>query len=259
MRAPKKVAIVTGGTRGIGFEIANKMAEEGHIVAIMSRSPIKKVSNSLQKLKSFGSPVLYYSGNLNSFDSRIMFCKLIIDKFGRIDFLVNNAAVAPKERKDILKITEDNYDFVMDINLKGTFFLTQYVANIMIKQSQEGVGSSFKIINISSNSAYTVSVNRGEYCISKAGISMVTRLFAVRLAEWGINVYEIRPGIIETDMTTVVKDKYDIMIKGGLTPIRRWGYAIDVAKAVRALCSGDFDFSTGEIINVDGGFHIRTL
>lgn len=255
----KKVVIITGGTRGIGFGIAKKMAEEGNTVAIMSRSSEEKVSNHLEELRSFGSPVLYYSGNLNSVDSRKMFCEMILKNFGRIDSLVNNAGVAPKERKDILEMTEDSYDFVMDINLKGTFFLTQRVANIMIEKLKKGLKNRPKIINISSNSAYTASVNRGEYCISKAGISMVTRLFAARLAEWGINVYEIRPGITKTDMTNVVRDKYEKMIQQGLTPIRRWGYPEDVAKAVRAVCSGDFDFSTGEIINIDGGFHLRRL
>jgi 3-oxoacyl-[acyl-carrier protein] reductase len=254
-----KVVLITGGTRGIGFGIAKIMAEEGCAIAIMSRSPEEKISNNLDKLKSIGSPVLYYSGDLNSAHSRKTFCNMVLKRFDRVDFLVNNAGVAPKERKDILEMTENSYDFVMDINLKGTFFLTQYVANIMIKKLREGVKNCPKIINISSNSAYTASINRGEYCISKAGISMITRLFAVRLAEWGINVYEIRPGIIETDMTSVVRDKYEKMIKGGLIPIRRWGYPEDVAKAVRAICSGDFDFSTGEIINIDGGFHLRSL
>jgi 3-oxoacyl-[acyl-carrier protein] reductase len=254
-----KVVLITGGTRGIGFGIAKVMAEEGYALAIMSRSPEEKISNHLDKLRSIGSPVLYYSGNLNSADSRKTFCDMILKRFDRIDFLVNNAGVAPKERKDILEMTEDSYDFVMDINLKGTFFLTQYVANIMIKKLKEGVKNFPKIINISSNSAYTASINRGEYCISKAGISMITRLFAVRLAEWGINVYEIRPGIIKTDMTSVVRDKYEKLIREGITPIKRWGYPKDIGKAVRAVCSGDFDFSTGEIINIDGGFHLRSL
>jgi 3-oxoacyl-[acyl-carrier protein] reductase len=255
----KKVIIITGGTRGIGLGIAKKMAEEGHALAIIARSSEDKVSKHLEELRSFGSTVLYYSGNLNSSDSRKIFCEMILKNFGRIDFLVNNAGVAPKERKDILEMTEDSYDFVMDINLKGTFFLTQLVANIMIEKLKEGLKNYPKIINISSVNTYTASVNRGEYCISKAGISMITRLFAVRLAEWGINVYEIRPGIIKTDMTSVVRDKYEKLIREGLTPIKRWGYPKDIGKAVRAVCSGDFDFSTGEIINIDGGFHLRSL
>ncbi|MBN1182318.1 MAG: 3-ketoacyl-ACP reductase [Bacteroidales bacterium] len=255
----KKVAAITGGSRGIGFGIARRMAKEGCALAIMSRSPEEKIQDNLSELQLIGSPVVYYSGNLNNANSRETFCKMILKNFGRIDFLVNNAGVAPKERKDILEMSESSYDFVMDINLKGTFFLTQLVANIMIKKLKEGLKNHPKIINISSNSAYTASVNRGEYCISKAGISMITSLFAIRLAEWGINVYEIRPGIIQTDMTAVVREKYEKMIKEGLTPIKRWGYPEDVAKAVRAVCSGDFDFSTGEIINIDGGFHLRAL
>jgi|LDZT01.1.fsa_nt_gi NAD(P)-dependent dehydrogenase (short-subunit alcohol dehydrogenase family) len=254
-----KVVLITGGTRGIGFGIAKIMAEQGCALAIMSRSSEEKISDNLDKLRSIGSPVLYYSGNLNSSDSRKTFCDISLKRFGRIDFLVNNAGVAPKERKDILEMTENSYDFVMDINLKGTFFLTQRVANIMIENLKKGIKNKPKIINISSVNTYTASINRGEYCISKAGISMITKLFAVRLAEWGIDVYEIRPGIIQTDMTNVVKDKYEKMIRGGITPIKHWGYPEDVAKAVRAVCSGDFDFSTGEVINIDGGFHLRRL
>lgn len=255
----KKVAVITGGTRGIGFGISKIMAKEGCALALMSRSSEEKVTDSINKLKLFNSPVLYFSGSLNNANSRKTFCDMILKHFGRIDFLVNNAGVAPKERKDILEISENDYDFVMDINLKGTFFFTQLVANIMIKYLKDGIKIDPKIINISSNSAYTASINRGEYCISKAGISMITNLFAVRLAGLGINVYEIRPGIIQTDMTGVVKNKYEKMIKEGLTPIRRWGYPEDIAKAVKAICSGCFDFSTGEIINIDGGFHLRSL
>ncbi|MFZ7119540.1 MAG: 3-ketoacyl-ACP reductase [Eubacteriaceae bacterium] len=256
----KKVAIVTGAAKGIGNCIASKLAEDGFAIAIFDIIPYKEARNNIIKYsENKGVTILYYQGNLSNAVDREVFCKKVIDRFGRIDILVNNAGVAPRERKDILEVLEESYDFVMDINLKGTFFLTQYVANIMVERLKEGLKNCPKIINISSSSAYTASVNRGEYCISKAGISMITSLFAVRLAEWGINVYEIRPGIIKTDMTNAVSLKYNKKISEGLIPFRRWGYPKDIAKVVSALCSGSFDFSTGEIFNIDGGFHLRSF
>jgi NAD(P)-dependent dehydrogenase (short-subunit alcohol dehydrogenase family) len=229
----QKVAVITGGTRGIGLGIARKMAEENCALAIMSRSSKEKVRNNLNEIKSFGIPLLYYSGSLADSNCRRTFCDKIM--------------------------TEESYNYVIGINLNGTFFLTQQIANIMIREVKENPKIKPKIINISSINSCSVSVNRGEYCISKAGISMITQLFAVRLAQWGINVYEIRPGIIQTDMTSVVKDKYDRLIKEGVNPICRWGYPEDIGKAVSMICSGYLDFSTGEVINVDGGFHLRRL
>ena len=173
--------------------------------------------------------------------------------------LVNNAGTSPLKRLDILEGTEENFDRVIKINLKGAYFLTQLVANWMIEQKKESPESNFRIVNISSISAYTSSPSRGEYCISKAGISMITKLYADRLAEYNIGVFEIRPGIIETDMTLPVKDKYDKIISEGLTPIKRWGQPEDVAKAIGAIAQGKLDFSTGSFINVDGGFHLRRL
>jgi len=178
---------------------------------------------------------------------------------GRIDLLVNNAGVSPKVRMDILEVTEESYDRVMTINLKGPFFLTQLVANWMIELKKFRNELEPKIVNISSISAYTSSTSRGEYCISKAGVSMMTKLYADRLSEYGVNVYEIRPGIIFTPMTEPVKEKYDKLISEGITPIKRWGTPEDVAKAVVAIAKGYFPFSTGEVFNVDGGFHIRRL
>jgi NAD(P)-dependent dehydrogenase (short-subunit alcohol dehydrogenase family) len=183
----------------------------------------------------------------------------IMQTWGRLDLLVNNAGVAPRERRDLLEVTEQSYDDVMGVNLRGVFFLTQRVAKLMIQQLQDGKIETARIVNIGSISAYTSSINRGEYCIAKSGIGMLTALYADRLAEYGINVYEVRPGIIETDMTHGVQEKYDKLIAEGLTPIRRWGTPEDVAKAVYALAEGYLGFSTGEIINVDGGFHIRRL
>jgi NAD(P)-dependent dehydrogenase (short-subunit alcohol dehydrogenase family) len=182
-----------------------------------------------------------------------------LEKYGRLDLLVNNAGMAPRQRMDLLQTTEISYDEVMGVNLKGPFFLTQRVANVMIELLQQGKVEQPKIINIGSMSAYTASVNRGEYCISKAGMGMMTALFADRLAEYGILVYEVRPGVINTDMTSGVKGRYDALIGGGLTPLKRWGEPDDVARAVLAIVQGYLPFSTGEVINVDGGFHLRRL
>jgi NAD(P)-dependent dehydrogenase (short-subunit alcohol dehydrogenase family) len=183
-----------------------------------------------------------------------------LEHYGKIDLLVNNAGVGPRQRVDMLQVSEASYDEVMEINLKGPFFLTQRVVNEMIRSIQQGELENPKIVNISSISAYTSSPLRAEYCISKAGMSMMTALWADRLAEYGINVYEIRPGIIETDLTSKVKDKYDHLIfQEGITPIRRWGRPEDVGKAVLAIAEGLLPFSTGEVINVDGGFHLSRL
>lgn len=255
----KKSAIVTGGARGIGNATAVKLAEEGYAVAVMDVIDEKQVSENIEKIKKCKSPFMYINGDITSDESRKHIVNKVKDTFGRIDVLVNNAGVAPKKRMDILETTEESLDFVLGINLKGTFFLTQLVANEMIRELDAFEEIKPKIVNISSLSAYTSSTSRGEYCISKAGVSMITKLFSDRLAEYGINVYEIRPGIIFTDMTSVVKEKYDKLIAEGLTPIKRWGYPEDIAKAVSAVCSGNMDFSTGQVINVDGGFHIRRL
>ena len=173
--------------------------------------------------------------------------------------LVNNAGVAPKDRMDLLEMEEESFDRLLFTNLKGPFFLTQLVAKWMIEERRKNPESDFKIVNISSVSAYASSINRGEYCMSKAGVSMMTKLYAHRLADEGINVYEIRPGIIRTDMTGAVAEKYDKSIADGITPIRRWGTPEDIGKAVTAIALGYLPFSTGEVINVDGGFHIQRL
>ena len=254
-----KVALITGAARGIGNAIAAQLAGEGYAVAVLDVISEEKVTENIDKLKKHGNPVLYLKGDITSDAGRKAAVDKIMTDFGRIDVLVNNAGVAPKMRMDILDTTEENFDFVLDINVKGTFFLSQLVSNIMVNEVKTIEGIKPKIINISSMSAYTSSTQRGEYCISKAGISMITTLFADRLAEYGIHVYEIRPGIIFTDMTSVVKSKYDTLIENGLTPIKRWGYPEDIANAVSVFCSDKLNFSTGEIINVDGGFHIRRL
>ncbi len=254
-----KVAIITGGSKGIGYGIAQKLASEGYTLAIFGTSDLYRVKDNIDRLEEKGQKVLYIQGSLENAEDRSALIDRVLETFGRIDVLINNAGVAPKVRMDILDTTEESFDFVVDTNLKGTFFLTQRVANEMVKGIQREQDYSPIIINIASISSYTSSPSRGEYCISKAGISMVTQLFADRLAEYGINVYEIRPGIIETDMTSTVKDKYDKLIQEGLIPIKRWGYPEDIAKAVWALCSDLLPYSTGQVINVDGGFHIRRL
>ena len=241
----KKVALVTGVAGGIGFATALKLLENGVAVVGMDVLP--------EMLRPLEGEFTYFQGDLSAAESREAYVALAMEKYGKIDILVNVAGVAPKIRADILEMTEESYDFVMGINTKGTLFLTQLVANRM---KEQGEGS---IVNISSMSGYTSSTSRGEYCISKAGVTMITKLFADRLAEYGITVNEIRPGIIATGMTDKVKAKYDALIDGGLLPIKRWGQPEDIAGAVWALCSGALPYVTGQSIDVDGGFHIRRL
>jgi 3-oxoacyl-[acyl-carrier protein] reductase len=198
-------------------------------------------------------------GDIGSEADRVNLVAVARARFGRCDLLVNNAGVPPLKRMDILEATEESFDRVLRINLKGPYFLTQLVANWMIEQKRQFPDRNFRIVNNGSISAYTSSIARGEYCVSKAGISMMTMLYADRLAEYGIGVFEIRPGIIATDMTEPVKGKYDKMIAEGITPIKRWGQPEDVANAVGAIAEGRLDFSTGQVINVDGGFHLRRL
>ncbi|MDR2234148.1 MAG: 3-ketoacyl-ACP reductase [Tannerella sp.] len=249
----KKTAIITGGARGIGFAIAQQLAADGFNIAIFGRKDESAVEGQLSKLNALGSDTMYYCGNIAVVDDCYQFVSKVIDKYQHIDLLVNNSGVAPKVRTDMLETTEESMDYVFGINVKGTFFMTQAVARHMLEQNA-GI-----IINISSVSAYASSVNRPEYCMSKSAISMITTLFADRLAPHGIRVYEIRPGVIRTDMTSAVTEKYDRMIADGIFPIARWGTPEDVAKAVSAFASGAFPYSTGEIINVDGGFHLRRL
>lgn len=248
-----KNAIVTGTLGGIGKAITEKLLSEGYSVCGMSRSG-KEKADALIKHENF----TFVSGDVSDKNARDMLICTAIEKYGKIDVLVNVAGVAPKVRSDILEMTEESYDHVMSINTKGTLFLTQAAANLM-KENEAVNGIRGYICNISSMSAYTSSVSRGEYCISKAGMSMITKLFADRLAEYGIPVNEVRPGIIATGMTEKVKDKYDALIEGGLLPIKRWGEPEDVAAAVFALCSGALPYVTGQSLDVDGGFHIRRL
>lgn len=241
------VAIVTGVASGIGKASALMLAQKGYTVFGMDVVNVPDLS----EVEAYN--FTYVKGDLSCAESRQALLDTAVAK-GEISVLVNVAGVAPKVRCDILEMTEESYDFVMGINTKGTLFLTQAVANQMVKQGKGGA-----IVNISSCSAYTSSTSRGEYCISKAGVSMITKLFADRLASEGITVNEICPGIIATGMTAAVKEKYDKLIAGGLVPLGRWGMPDDVAKAVVALCDGTFGYTTGESFIVDGGMHIRKL
>jgi 3-oxoacyl-[acyl-carrier protein] reductase len=264
--ADKPVAIVTGGSRGIGKAIALEMANLGYDVAIshfdFDAQGLSDECSALatkDEIETIGAECLSSRADVSNLDDRQRLVDDVRRRFGRCDMLVNNAGVAPLKRADLLEATEESFQRVLKINLQGPYFLTQLVARWMIEQISENPGRKCRIVNTGSISAYTSSPARGEYCISKAAIGMMTALYADRLAEYGIGVFELRPGIIATDMTAVVKDKYDKMIAEGLTPIKRWGLPQDVAKVVGAIAEGRLDFSTGQVINVDGGFHLRRL
>ena len=243
-------AVVTGGSRGIGKGIAEALLKKDFTVIVTARNKGEEIE---ELEKSYQGKVFFVPCDISNEVDRKNLASFVKDKFGKLDLLVNNAGVAPRERKDILEITPDDFDYLTDINLKGTFFVTQELTPLLIENEKS------RIVNISSMSAYTASVNRGEYCISKAGISMITKLFTARLAEYGVSVIEIRPGIIETDMTSKVKEKYEMLIAEGITPINRMGKPEDVAKCVASIAEGNFDFCTGTVIDCDGGFNVRRL
>jgi NAD(P)-dependent dehydrogenase (short-subunit alcohol dehydrogenase family) len=255
----KKVALITGGSRGIGFGIAQQLAANGFDLAINGQRPQESVADALLLLRKAGADAIYCQGNIASAADRKNILAAVKEHFGQLQVLVNNAGIAPRKRADILETTEESFDEVIGVNLKGAYFLTQDVANWMIAQKTNDENFSGCIINISSMSATVASVNRGEYCISKAGLSMVTQLFAVRLGSYDIPVYEVRPGVIATDMTAGVKEKYDQLIEKGLCVQPRWGLPSDVAKAVGALALGNFPYSTGQVILVDGGLTLQRL
>jgi 3-oxoacyl-[acyl-carrier protein] reductase len=254
----RPVALVTGSTSGIGRATAVGLASIGYDLIVNGTRSEGEARPAIEDVESTGARVEYVRADISVPGDRVR----LIERargLGRLDLLVNNAGIPPAERADLLDVTEDCFDRVMDVNLKGTFFLTQEMARFMIELTGTLPEYHPKIINIGSISSYTSSPVRGQYCISKAGVSMLTGLFADRLSEWGINVYEIRPGIIRTPMTEPVRSKYDRLIAEGVTPIGRWGTPEDVAKAVVAIAKGYLPFSTGEVINVDGGFHLRRL
>lgn len=253
------VAVVTGGSRGIGRAIAVGLAEIGYDVVVNYRSDADSAADVRRRIQAMGRRCEMVQADISCGKDRAALVERVQTDFDRLDLLVNNAGVAPLNRVDLLEADEDSYDRVMAINLKGPYFLTQRVANWMIEQRKTHPERTPRIINISSVSAYASSPARGEYCLSKAGLSMMTRLYADRLAEFGVGVFEIRPGIIRTDMTGAVRGKYDALIAAGLTPIRRWGTPEDVAEAVCAVAEGRLDFSTGQVLDIDGGFHLRRL
>ena len=259
MNSTKKVAIVTGAGRGIGRGIALQLAQAGWQIVVHGVGSMEAQQETLELIRKENTDGILVKADISSSDDREALVEKTLAAYGRIDMLVNNSGIGPRVRLDVLDTTEESMNEVLNVNLIGPFFLTQMVVNHMLKMIDSNVIDSGKIVNIGSISAYTSSISRGEYCISKAGVAMSTLLFADRLAEHKINVYEIRPGIVETPMTAGVKDEYDKLIAGGLTPIRRWGQPDDVGRAVRAIAEDYLPFSTGQVIDVDGGFHMHRL
>jgi NAD(P)-dependent dehydrogenase (short-subunit alcohol dehydrogenase family) len=255
----EKVVLITGGTRGIGLGVAVELAKAGFHLALNGVRDRREVQGVLEELKRVGAEADYFRGNLSVHEERVTLVEQVIGTLGHLHVLVNNAGVAPLRRTDLLDMTEESYNRVLDINLKGAFFLTQLVARHMIEKKKADPGFQASIINISSISASVASINRGEYCISKAGLSMATRLWAVKMGEFGIPVYEIQPGIIESDMTRGVKEKYTRLIEGGLSVQKRWGLPEDVGKVAAAMAMGSMPYSTGQVVMVDGGLTIPRL
>ena len=255
----RRCALITGASRGIGSAIAVKLAGEGFDVVVNFARSMEAAERIASACARFGVRSRALAGDISDGASREALLDSVRMEFGRLDVLVNNAGVAPRTRKDILDLDPITFDEIMNVNLRGTFFLTQLAARWMVRQHEIHAEREFYIINITSISSFTSSPDRAGYCISKAGLSMATKLYADRLAQHAIRVYEVRPGIIETDMTRGVRAKYDCLIDEGLLPISRWGTPEDVALAVTALARGYLPYSTGEVVNVDGGFHLRKL
>jgi NAD(P)-dependent dehydrogenase (short-subunit alcohol dehydrogenase family) len=253
-----KTAIITGGGRGIGFGISAALAREGYQLVIAGVRPVDQVADAIKSLES-QTTVHYCQADVSIAADRAKLIEETKKTFGRLDVLVNNAGVAPSVRADILEAGEESFDRLVSINLKGPYFLTQLAAKMMIEQRKTEPDFRGKIVSVSSVSATVVSTNRGDYCISKAGVAMATQLWAARLAEFGIDVYEVRPGVIATDMTAGVKEKYDALFASGLTLEQRWGQPADVGRAVAMLARGDLPYATGQVISIDGGLTQRRL
>ena len=254
-----KVALVTGGSRGIGLGVVRALAASGYRVAINGVRAEADVAATLGQLRGEGADVIYCRGDVSHLPDHERMLREVEQHFGRLDVLVNNAGVAPSVRADLLEATPESFDRLIGINLRGPYFLTQAAARWMVRQRQADAAFRGCVVNVSSVSATVVSVNRGDYCISKAGVAMATQLWAARLAEFGVDVYEVRPGVIATDMTAGVKEKYDHLIDNGLTVERRWGSPEDVGRAVAMLARGDLPYATGQVLNVDGGMTIQRL
>ena len=255
----KRVALVTGGTRGIGFGVARALAGEGFDLGVCGLREEAAVGEPLEALRKLGARVVYGRCNVSDQSDRTRLLALVKERFGALHVLVNNAGMAPRERRDVLETTEESFAELMRVNLQGPYFLTQAVARWMIQQKQADAAWRGCVINVSSISATVASVSRGEYCISKAGVSMATQLWAARLGDYDLPVYEVRPGVTATDMTAGVKEKYDRLIADGLCVQRRWGTPEDVGRAVAALARGDLPYSTGQVLLVDGGLTIPRL
>lgn len=256
----KKTVLITGGGRGIGFGIAEKLAAEGFNLVLSGRSEAAKVADAIQVLEGIGAEVLYCSSDVSSVEDRAALLAETKERFGRLDVLVNNAGVAPTVRADILDATEKSFERIVKINLQGPYFLTQAAASWMVEQKQADGSFGGCIINIGSISATVVSPSRGDYCVSKAGIGMMTQLFAARLGEYEIPVYEIRPGIIKTDMTAGATEKYDnLILNTELLVAKRWGLPEDIGKLAAAMARGDMPYATGQVAYVDGGLTMTRL
>lgn len=255
----RRIALITGGARGIGFGVAQALAREGFDLAICGVREAAEAEPAIATLRDLGAEALYVQADVSDAVARQRLVESVKQKLGRLHVLVNNAGVAPKVRADILEASEESFEWVLKVNLQGPYFLTQTCAKWMIEQKKSGPPWLGCIVNISSVSASEASVNRGDYCISKAGVAMATQLWATRLGEFDIPVYEVRPGIIKTDMTAAVQAKYDAMIAQGLLLQSRWGMPEDVGKAVAMLARGELPYSTGQVLTVDGGLTVRRL
>jgi 3-oxoacyl-[acyl-carrier protein] reductase len=255
----RRVALVTGGTRGIGLGCAEALAKDGWDLAVCGMRSEEEARPALSALEGAGARVLYIRADIGEDAAADLIVSRIEERFGRLDLLVNNAGVAPAERKDLLEASRESFDRLLRINLRGPYFLTQAAARFMISERARGRGSGACIVFITSMSASVASINRGEYCVSKAGLSMACQLWATRLAPEGIPVYEVRPGIIRTDMTAGVAAKYDALIDKGLTLEKRWGTPNDVGRAVAMLARGDLPYATGQILRIDGGLTVQRL
>lgn len=256
---PRRVALVTGGARGIGLGISKALARDGFDLAICGVRDEKAVSEKMAELQQSGAQANYCQADISVSDDRQRLVSFVKEKYNRLHVLVNNAGVAPNVRADILEADEESFDRLMRINLKGPYFLTQLAARWMVQQKQADRSFNGCIINVSSISAFVASTTRGDYCLTKAGVSMATRLWASRLGEFGIPVYEIQPGVIKTDMTAAVTEKYDNLIAEGLLVEPRWGTAEDVGRATASLARGDLPYATGNVIRIDGGLGIQRL
>jgi NAD(P)-dependent dehydrogenase (short-subunit alcohol dehydrogenase family) len=257
--AARRVALVTGGTRGIGLGIARALAADGFDLALCGVRPPADVEPVVAGLRATGVEVVYVPADVGERADRERLVARLREGPGRLHVLVNNAGVAPAERRDLLEAGEESFERLLRVNLQGPYFLTQAVARWMLEQRRSDAAWTGAIVNVTSVSAAVASTSRGEYCVSKAGLAMASRLWAARLAGEGIPVYEIRPGIIRTDMTAGVADKYDRLIADGLVPQGRWGTPEDVGRAVAALARGDAPYSTGAVLAVDGGLTIPRL